>query len=52
MERHSKDKHMARYDVIRTKDNKNNKKAFSMMQYCIIKSYAYDVTSDVIGMMS
>jgi len=43
---------MVRYNAIRTKDNKNNKKAFSMMRYRIIESYAYDVTSDVIGMMS
>jgi len=52
MERHNKDKHMVRYDVIQTKHNKNNKKAFSMMRYRIIEGYAYDVTSDVIGMMS
>ena len=52
MERHSKDKHMVQYDAIQLKNNKNSREAFNMMRYRIIKSYAYDVTDDVIGMMS
>ena len=52
MERHSKDKHMVRYDAIQLKNNKNNRKAFNMMRYRIIEGYAYDVTDDVIEMMS
>ena len=42
---------MVWYDAIQQKNNKNNRKAFSMMQYCIIEGYAYDVTNDIIGMM-
>jgi len=34
------------------KNNKDNKKAFNMMRYRIIESYAYDVTGDVIEMIS
>jgi len=41
-----------RYDAIQQKNNKDNRKAFNMMRYCIIESYAYDVTGDVIEMMS
>jgi len=52
MEKHSKDKHMVRYNAIQLKNNKNNRKAFNMMRYRIIESYAYDVTGDVIEMMS
>ena len=46
MERHSKDKHIMQYNAIQAKDNKNNRKAFSMMQYHI-EGYAYDVTNNV-----
>jgi len=52
MEKHSKGKHMVRYNAIHKKNNKDNKKAFSIMWYHIIEGYAYDVTGDVIGMMS
>ena len=52
MERHSKDKHMVQYDAIQLKNNRNNRKAFNMMRYRIIESYAYDVTGEVIEMMS
>ena len=48
MERHSKDKHMVQYNAIQQKNNRDNRKAFSMMRYRIIESYAYDVTGDVI----
>jgi len=47
MERHSNGKHIVQYDAIQQKNNKDNKKAFNMMWYCIIESYAYDVTNDV-----
>jgi len=43
---------MVRYDATQKKNNKHNRKAFSMMQYRIIESYAYDITSDVRAMMS
>ena len=43
---------MVQYDAIQLKNNKNNRKAFNMMRYRIIESYAYDVTGDVIEMMS
>jgi len=52
MERHSKGKHMVQYGAIRQKNNKDNRGAFNMMRYYIIESYAYDVTGDVIEMMS
>jgi len=48
MERHNNGKHIVRYDAIQPKNNKDNKKAFSMMRYCTIEGYAYDVTDDVI----
>ena len=38
---------MVQYDAIQRKNNKDNKKAFNMMRYRIIESYAYDVTDDV-----
>jgi len=43
---------MVQYDAIQQKNNKNNRKAFSMMRYCTIEGYAYDVTDDIIKEMN